>query len=233
MNANALAKKYHLLTPDERFRLVVAAAARGDQAEQDRLAEAGERITLTARDHTPYAAAFHDLGTLMLLELLDEAARYLDAIDRAWDKGERDGEDSNDADAEEGDRAVETPDTNTNAVRVEDDAGACPLWRRYLDVALAAGFTLRAKADGWKLFCERLSLPSFAPWETLPGFDRLQRALALAEQGVFAPEGMVAWLNRIRPAGGREATEATLMSAEKIAAELDVLFRRLVEHWGG
>jgi hypothetical protein len=52
---------------------------------------------------------------------------------------------------------------------MEDDPvpGKTSAWMRCLDIALAAGFVLRAKADGWKLFCERLTVPPFALWEGL------------------------------------------------------------------
>jgi hypothetical protein len=46
-----------------------------------------------------------------------------------------------------------------------------------------------------------LHLPPFLLRQELPGFDRLQRALALAKEAAFVPEGMLCWLNAIRPAG--------------------------------
>jgi hypothetical protein len=39
MNANALVKNYGRLAPEERFRLILAARGRGDEAESDRLAK--------------------------------------------------------------------------------------------------------------------------------------------------------------------------------------------------
>jgi hypothetical protein len=109
-----------------------------------------------------------------------------------------------------------------------DDAGDRPVWQRSLDIALAAGFMLRTKADAWKLFCERMSIPPFAGWEGLPGFDRLQRALKVAEQAAFVPEGMVRWLNAIRPQGAPEATAEGLISVQGSADGLDKLFRQCV-----
>ncbi len=47
MKAHPLAKNYDLLTPEERFRLIMAASQRGDEAERDRLVQAGSRLTLT------------------------------------------------------------------------------------------------------------------------------------------------------------------------------------------
>jgi hypothetical protein len=61
--ANPVAKLYDRLTSEERFRLISAAGARGDEAEQNRLIAAGERIHLSGQDHAPYADAFIELLT--------------------------------------------------------------------------------------------------------------------------------------------------------------------------
>jgi hypothetical protein len=102
---------------------------------------------------------------------------------------------------------------------------------RWLGVALASGFLLKAKADGWKLFCARLSVPPFAAWAGLPGLARLERALGLAEQAAFVPEGMVRWLNDVRPAGAPAVTAAPWTA--EAAAGIDRLFQERVAWWGG
>src|SRR5262249_37321482 len=114
----------------------------------------------------------------------------------------------------------------------ESTAGDRSTWDRSLDLALAAGYVLRTKAGGWKLFCERLTLPPFALWESMAGYDRLQRALRLAENAAFTAEGFVAWLNRIRPAGEPERT-APLLTVEGRAAAAEKVYRTRVEKWGG
>jgi hypothetical protein len=98
-------------------------------------------------------------------------------------------------------------------------------------LALAAGFVLRTRAAGWRLFCERLSIPPFLLWEMLPGCDRLQRALRLADQAAFVPEVFLRWLNRIRPEGAPELAELPL-TAEAVADGHAKLFRSRVEWWG-
>lgn len=75
MNVNALARNYGRLTAEERFRLILAAGGRGDEAERDRLAQAGGRLTLSVPDHAPYGHAFEELVLLTYIELLEEAAR--------------------------------------------------------------------------------------------------------------------------------------------------------------
>src|SRR3954454_11305960 len=74
MNANSLAKNYDRLTAEERFRLILAASERGDEAERERLANAGQRIRLSMPDHVPYAEAFEDLALLTFIELAEDAA---------------------------------------------------------------------------------------------------------------------------------------------------------------
>jgi hypothetical protein len=56
---------------------------------------------------------------------------------------------------------------------------------------------------------------------------------AEGHKAAFFPEGMAEWLNTIRPDGGREATVENLMSAEKVADELNKMFRQCVNWWGG
>jgi hypothetical protein len=84
----------------------------------------------------------------------------------------------------------------------------------------------------WKLFCERMTVPPFALWESLPSFDRLQRALKLAERAAFTPEGFLLWLNDIWPAGETKRTEVSL-TVEGVAAATEETFRKRVEWWGG
>jgi hypothetical protein len=78
LNAKSLSKNYHFLTPEERFRLIMAASGRGDEVERNRLVRAGKRITHSIQDHAPYARAFEELAMLTYLDLLDQTARFLD-----------------------------------------------------------------------------------------------------------------------------------------------------------
>ncbi|HMF17492.1 MAG TPA: hypothetical protein VKE98_09815, partial [Gemmataceae bacterium] len=167
MNANTVIKSYGQLTAEERFKLILAASGRGDEVERDRLGRAGGKITLSLPDHSPYALAFNELSLLSFIELLDDAGRYFDSFTLS-DEYDSSSTDDPGTEAEEEDDQVEEADTKSTA----GDAGERPPWLRSLDLALGAGYVLRAKADGWKLFCERLNVPPFLLWEDLPGFDR-------------------------------------------------------------
>jgi hypothetical protein len=225
--ASAVTRQYGLLTPEERFRLILAAGARADEAEQGRLLSAGRRITLGLPDHAPYAHAFDELSVLVFIDLLDSAAGYLEAFLQA-DSAELHGADA--VGEDQGDDEAEGAEAG--AAGTEPGGEGQSVVDRWLGVALASGLLLKSKADGWKLFCARLNVPPFAAWAGLPGLARLERALALAEEAAFVPEGLVRWLNGVRPAGAPEVT-AVPWTAEDAAAGLDRLFRERVAWWGG
>jgi hypothetical protein len=225
--ASAVTRQYGLLTPEERFRLILAAGARGDADEQGRLRRAGGRLTLGLPDHAPYAHAFDELSWLVFIELLDSAAAYLEAFLQA-DSAELCNTDEvgEDQGGDEGEGA------EAGAAGAGPGGAGRSAVDRWLGIALASGLLLKSKADGWKLFCGRLSVPPFAAWAGLPGLARVERALALAQEAAFVPEGLVRWLNGVRPAGAPEVT-AVPWTAEEAAAGLDRLFRERVAWWGG
>src|SRR6266849_326472 len=229
MKAPPLAKNYKCLTPEERFRLILAASGRGDEAERDRLGHAGEKITLSMPDHAPYAHAFNDLALLTFIEMLEESASYQEGF--AIADNTRDTVDIDEAEEEESDDTGEETDAQGDEASVQEDPRKEPVCMRALDIAFAAGYMLRTKANGWKLFCERLNVPPFLLWEEFPGFDRVQRALALAEKAAFVPEGFLLWLNRVRPKGEPELT-AVPLTVEGVADVNAKAFRHRVQWWG-
>jgi hypothetical protein len=99
------------------------------------------------------------------------------------------------------------------------------------DVQSAAAFMLRTKANGWELFCQRLSVPPFLLWEPFPGLERLQRTLALAQEFAFTKEDMLRWVNRVRPAGAPEITQL-LFTAQGVADAHERTFRHRAEWLG-
>jgi hypothetical protein len=226
MNSNGFAKHYDKLTPEERFRLIMAAGTRGDEAETDRLTRAAKRISISMPDHSPYVDAFQELILVAYIEMLDSAAFYRECNERFHDQL-RDSIDT----------AKNAEDDTEEALTAEDDVVKYPAWHRAGELVYAAGFLLKAKLAGWKLFCERWSDAPFAAWEEadFPGLDRLKLALARAEAGTAFPTSadMVRWLNGIRPAGDPEATEADIMTAERFADSFDAAFRERVRWWGG
>jgi len=93
MNTNGLAKQYDKLTPRERLPLILAASARGDEQEADRLANAAPRVCWRVVDYLGRGLSHLEINHLHFMELLDLAAWHLQmllASDAAEDKcGER------------------------------------------------------------------------------------------------------------------------------------------------
>jgi hypothetical protein len=234
MNANSLARHYSCFTCEERFRLIMAASGRGDEAERERLVRSGEKLTLTMPDHAPYSLALSELSFLFYIELQEEAARFHDAFDSADEACARDdhqGEHDEGGDAT-GDESETGQGGSAGQEPEEDHSSNRRSGERFLDLAFATGYVLRTKAAGWDLFCARLTVPSRLLWEGLPGLDRLERALALAEKAAFAPEGWLGWLNRMRPQGEQPLTKVPL-TAEQVADATEQAFRHRVAWWGG
>ena len=77
MNSNRLAKTYANLTPAERWSLLMAATARGDEQECHRLATSAPCVTYRTPHHFALATAFRELCALHRMKVLDLAAWYL------------------------------------------------------------------------------------------------------------------------------------------------------------
>jgi hypothetical protein len=119
VTSKTLARHYPLLDPAERFALMLAAAARGDEAEHARLAAAAPRVAVRV-PHTYFRAmAFREVMDQHRMELLEAAALYFKAAHLAAE-----------ADGSIRDRLARTARLFGYLVRV-NDAG----WRRFCDRA--------------------------------------------------------------------------------------------------
>jgi hypothetical protein len=244
-----LAQHYVRLTPEERFRLILAAGGRGDDAEQDRLCKTAQRISLGMPDYAPWSHAYDELATMVFMEVLEEAAKHDDAFHRwceadevwssepAMDEGAaEDDRESIEAGAED---VGEDDDEPADGSAPADEGGSWSTPTRARDLYLAQGFILKTKAAGWTMFCERLSIPPFGLWQLFPGYDRLRRALDLLEDDefrpapAFRPEGMLRWLGTVRREGAPEPSLEGLISPEGFAADLDLTLRERVAWWRG
>jgi hypothetical protein len=231
MNANAMTRHYDRLTPAERFPLILQANARGDEAEADRLASAAGWLAFRQRDFTPYAEAFRDLAEAVYMELFDLTLWFVE-IDRFYDDAARGDaeadEDDPDTDAEtEQECDVEAGGDDGGPPECDYDGGHAECDRTF-DLLLAAGFILKTKLAGWKLFCDRRHIPAFALWEYMPGYKRLKEYFDRVERTsgpAHVREGMLRWSNGIaRKKGQPERTDAELISPAGAAAGLDTLF---------
>jgi hypothetical protein len=78
MSTKSLARQYDKLTPRERFPLIVAAAARGDDVERERLIASAPRATYSLPDYWGVAHCFDFLSDVHFTKLLELAADYLE-----------------------------------------------------------------------------------------------------------------------------------------------------------
>ena len=226
---NVLGKLYGQLTAEERFRLIVAASDRGDDAERERLVNAGKWVQLTMQDHSPYSHAFQELIFLTYTELLEEAAQVLETC-ALTDTQLRDSIDKAQISKR---KKASTP---KGKGRTQDnDAVEYPAWNRTARTASAVGFLFNVKVEGWSIFCARHHISPFALWEQmdLPGVDRIKRALGMAHAGAMFPSAaeMTTWMNEVRPASAAECTEADILTAVRFAANLDATFHQRAKWW--
>ncbi len=80
MNTDALAKQYDKLTPQERFPLILAAVARDDEAEQNRLTKSAPRSCYSLPDYFAVGDTFLSLSKFHFMLVLDLAAKYFEAF---------------------------------------------------------------------------------------------------------------------------------------------------------
>jgi hypothetical protein len=59
------------------------------------------------------------------------------------------------------------PGATEESEALADEDRRTSVGQRAFDLALAAGFVLRTKAEGWKLFYEGMNVPALAAWERL------------------------------------------------------------------
>ena len=234
MTPDKLTKQYGLLTPEERFRLILAASGRGDDSERDCLVRSHKPVSFSQADYTPYAQAMHEVSILIFIELLEMAASLQEAWYRADVVGceaelfrSANGDEGDDDDQEIG---SDQDSVKTPAEPTHDNASRLPRGERLLNLALAHGYMFQVRLDGWRIFCQHWHLSPFQTWIGLPGFERLQAALSITQVACFAEEGFLRWWEQTRPP---EASPDSLpQTAESIAAGIEKLYRERVQWWG-
>jgi len=89
MIATRLSKHYSALTPGERFGLLLAAVARSDEVEMERIRNASRNVTILVPDIFGLAVAFKAVLIHHRLERVELAGLYLEAlarVDAAWEQ---------------------------------------------------------------------------------------------------------------------------------------------------
>ena len=166
MNTDCLAKLYDQLTPRERLPLIVAATARGDEADRARLVASAPTSLFRLPDYFGLAEGLRTLALFHVAEMLDLAARCWHASGMLAQEDDFKGR-----------------------------AGQAERARR-LGAARLLAYLLVVNADGWRRFCSEMQLDGDGLLKHLPGYETLTRADEVARLMAFTPEEATAWAQR-------------------------------------
>jgi hypothetical protein len=232
VSTKSITQHYECLTPQERFQLILAASGRNDEAERERLLKAGDRINLSMPAHAPYAMAFSEVSYLTFMELVEDAARFFDATDGAKDlAGKFNVPDPSSDDPDETTIINKAHSSSGPQHKSVENAVSFEEWRRTFDIVLALGYILRTKAEGWELFCKRMSVPPFLLWEGFPGNARLKHALATVKRVAFTSQRFLRWINSKRKKS-KPLLTAVPLSTDYVAKENANALQIRANWWG-
>ncbi len=166
MNTNGLAKLYEHLTPKERLPLILAASARGDEAERDRLARSAPREGFRLPDYYGLAEGMLLASLFHLLELLDLAALYWQ-VNGLLEQEEALGKKANKA-----------------------------LRDRFEGLTRMFAYLFLLKLDGWRRFCSEFRTDPELLMDGLPGYETAKRTEEEARTMTFTSEEATAWMRK-------------------------------------
>jgi hypothetical protein len=193
MNSNNLNKLYDQLSARERLALLVAASARGDAVDRQRLQSSAPRLRLEAPHHYGLATALIEAADFHLLSLLELAASYW----QWWGLWGWHGQSRQS-------KTVQVPGGAGEAVNASarDTEG----FRLYCMVRYQA-FLFLTHVEGWKQFCCELSIDPVMLLECLPGWDMVTRTEVQAREQAFTPEEAAMFLLSETPLAEEPAAE--------------------------
>jgi hypothetical protein len=143
----------------------MAASARGDEVEQQRLANSAPREGFRLPD-------YHGLGEGLLLASLFHLLQLLDLAALYWQAGGL---------LEQWEAFADEDDDHTPPKRLRETVGMF-------------AYVLTVKVDGWRHFCAERQLDPEALMADLPGYDTVKRAEEAAWIMACTPEEAAAWL---------------------------------------
>jgi hypothetical protein len=187
MNTARLAKHYGALEPWERVALVVAAAARDDLQEVDRLSGAAPRLRFNAPDHLGHLEGIEFVSLLYMVRQLDLTCLYW-RISGALESCSADG----------------------------DDARTRRLCDRLYRVMRGLGYVMTAHAAAWRRLCAELAIDPDALTRGLWGHDTLARALVAAETDACSADEMRAFAKARDPAAEVVTVESSLAGLREV-----------------
>jgi hypothetical protein len=209
MNSDHLARYYQTLTPWERLPLLVAASARDDEVEEDRLARSAPRQTFGVPDYWGLAEGLDDLAKLYLLEQLDLSVAYWRLTGLL------------------GQERLGRP---SRAERQRE--------KRQWQLVQMLAYRFVVLADGWRLLCSSLQVDPEVLLCELTGYQVVQQMEEVARLMAFSAEEALAYLRAsaeaVQPAEGDTPTvrrEYRLDSATDVAQSMRAFLQARLESW--
>ncbi len=192
MDTKTLARHYQSLTPWERLPLMVAAAARDDDIEMERLASTAPRHGWRLPNYYGLHTALSDLAMLYLIRQTDLVAAYWRATA-----------------LEQQQLAWRLEGQNELQVSVE---GLRKIYAMYFLV----------DAEAWKLLCADLKIDGDAMLRDAPSYETLQDMEIEARGVAFRPEEAVKFLRQHHQRLGLKSTSAQVRSEFHFATAAEV-----------
>ncbi len=207
MRGDSLARQYGVLTPWERVPLMAAAAARGDEAEVERLALAAPTASYRVPDHWGLSTALERLAYQALLARLDLVALYREAT--AW--------------------LAAVPPRPRRGRGKGRDAEA-----RLGELARWFAYSFVVHADAWRLLCDELKLDPEALVRDQPGYGTVRRFEATARAAAFTAEEALDYLRGLTEEREGAAPEGiTRVWRLDGAEDLARAWRECLDEWAG
>jgi len=179
MNTHNLVQHYATLTPWERVPLLVAASARADEVERDRLARSAPQYTFRVPDYWGLGEGLDDLAQRYLLSQLDLAACY-------W-------------------RIAAF--LHQEPLGCSRQQGRQHQQRLGKMLKVLAHF-VAVRVDGWQLLCAGLHLDPDTLLRQLPGYEAVQGMEQLARLGACTAAEAAAYLQETAEPDSPAAGEA-------------------------
>jgi hypothetical protein len=183
MNSKVLAKLYNRLTPWERVPLIIAAGARGDQEEQERLETTAPTHLYEVPDYHRLSQALYQLADRHLIIQLDLALLYYQAA-----------------------AMLEVYLPLTGAANDERE-------NRLGKIMQLLAYRYVAQADAWRHVCGRLQVDPAVLLKHYPGYDNLQRMEETARLVACSQEDATAIVRQGGDAEAQVTTAATIADA--------------------
>ena len=158
MKTSSLDRQYDKLTPWERLPLIVAAEGRGDSVELDRLFRSAPQKTFWIADVFGLRRGLERVASILMLKLIDLAHK----IEKIED-------------------CLEWHMVSRRTITKEYE-------KRCKESLGTLGYRFLVHVDGWRLFCDQLSIDHDILLRGLPGYDSIRQAEEMARLLAFTED---------------------------------------------